>query len=134
MQNIPLQALPNQSMQVPIDDNQWDISLKLTNGTISVTISLNEILLVENVRIVANTLILPYRYEENNNGNFVLSTQSFNIPDYTQFSITQMLFYITPEELTTARNSVPVIITADDFDPAAGTLPLRFAPQGYRLA
>lgn len=121
-------------MQVPIDDNQWDISLRLTNGTISTTISLNQVVIVENLRVVANSLILPYLYEESGNGNFILSTQNFQIPDYTQFSITQMLFYITPDELTAARNSVPTIITADDFDPAAGTLPLRFAPQGYTLA
>lgn len=132
MQNVPLQNLPNQELSIPLDNNQWDISLRSANGTIAATFTLNGIVLIENVRVVAGMRMLPYKYLEN--GNFALITQSFEIPDYTKFGITQSLLYFSQDELNAVRNFNPVIITANDFDPNAGSLPLRFAPQGYILA
>lgn len=130
-QVVPLQALPNQSLQIPLDSNQWDISLKAANGFIAATFTLNGVIVQENVHLVSQQMILQYDYEEN--GNFALITQNDEIPDYTQFGITQQLTYLSQAELLAVRTNEPVIITAADFDPE-GALPLRFSPQGYVLA
>lgn len=130
MQNIPIQALPNQTLSVPLDNNQWDISIKTTNGTVSVTLVLNGIVIIENLRAVAGTRIIPDKYQES--GNFAIITQNFQIPDYTQFGNTQTLVYISAAELSALRVPLGEPITPEEFDPN-GALPLRYKPVGYEL-
>lgn len=132
MQNIPTQTIPNQEFSIVLDDNQWDITLKTTNGAVAVTLALNQVTVIENLRAVANTRIIPSEYEEA--GNFAITTLNQAVPDYTQFGVTQNLIYISEAELEALRTpSSSPIITASDFDPL-GALPLRFAPAGYVLA
>jgi hypothetical protein len=128
MQSIPLQAIPNQSFSITLDGNQWNFTLKTTNGVISVTLAKNNVTLIENMRAVANGLIIPAKYLED--GNFLFLTQNFQLPDYTQFGVTQLLIYITAAELTASRTPTSSIITVASFSPIAA-LPLRFAPTGY---
>ncbi len=129
MQSIPLQAIPNQSFSITLDKNQWNFTLKTTNGVIAVTLAKNNVTIIENLRAVANTVIIPAPYLED--GNFLFLTQNFQLPDYTQFGITQLLIYIPAAELAASRiPSVDPIVRVSDFNPIAA-LPLRFAPQGY---
>jgi len=128
---VPLQAIPNQQLLTVLDDNQWDISVRITNGTISVSLALNGVFIIENQRAVAGSLIIPAKYLEN--GNFAIVTQNQEIPDYTQFGVTQSLIYLSPTELAAYRTPPSLPITAAFFNPIAA-LPLRFAPQGYTLA
>lgn len=131
MQQIPIQALPNQAFSIPLDDNQWDFTIRTANGTIAVTLVRNGTMIIENMRAVAGMKIIPSIYEEA--GNFAFITQNFQVPDYTQFGTTQQLIYISADELTALRVPPPGIITPADFDPNAD-LPLRIFPQGYVLA
>lgn len=128
MQSVPLQAIPNQSFSITLNKIQWNFTIITTNGVTSVTLSKNNITLIENMRVVANGLVIPARYQED--GNFMFLTQSFQLPYYTEFGITQLLVYIIPEELAASRVITPLPIVAADFNPIAA-LPLRFAPQGY---
>ncbi len=130
MQLIPLQALPSQTFSVPLDGNQWDFVIKTTNGTISVSLALNGVPVVSNARAVAGMRIIADEYQEA--GNFVFITQSFQIPDYTQFGISQQLIYMSAADLAEARELPPEPLTPADFDPNAA-LPLRLFPQGYVL-
>lgn len=130
MQGIPLQTLPNQAFSIVLDNNEWSFSLKTTNGETSVSVTLNNNLIIENTRAVANALIIPSEYEEANSGNFLFLTQNFELPYYTAFGITQILVYLTAAELDTIRAPVAYPIVASDFNPIA-PVPLRFAPQGY---
>lgn len=130
MQLITIQALPNQKFSIPLDSNEWGISIKDANGAICFSLTLNGSIVIENIRAVAGMRIIPAQYEEA--GNFALITQDQEIPDYTQFGITQSLVYISQDELNAIRSDNPIPITASDFDPL-GALPLRFAPQGYTL-
>lgn len=131
MKNIPIQALPNQAFTIALDNNQWDISIKTTNGTISVTMARNGVVIIENLRAVGGMRIIPSVYEEA--GNFVIVTQNYEVPDYTKFGTTQQLIYASADELSLLRTTTPGILTAADFDPNAA-LPLRLFPQGYTLA
>jgi hypothetical protein len=128
MQNIPIQAIPNQQFSTVIDNNRWDISLKTTNGTVSCTLLRNGETIVDNARCVSGMRIIPCIYQEN--GNFAFVSQLQELPDYNKFGVTQFMIYLSPDELAVIRTPPPAIITSDFFDPLAA-LPLRFAPQGY---
>jgi hypothetical protein len=130
MQIIPLQAIANQSFTVVLDSNQWDFVIKSTNGTVSVSLNLNSIDVLDNARAVGNTLIIPCQYQEQQSGNFFILVQNFQLPDYTQFGVTQNLIYVSESELSTLRQPPSYPITAAFFNPDGG-LPLRFSPQGY---
>lgn len=129
MQQIPLQAVPNQSFSLLVDSNSWDITLKATGGIMSISLTLNNVDLYDSLRVVAGQFVIPYEYQEA--GNFLFITQSQQLPDYTQFGVTQQLIYISPAELAAARVPMTGLITAADFNPIAA-LPLRFSPQGYQ--
>lgn len=131
MQNIPIQAIPNQKFSVPLDGNQWDVAIRAVNGSIAVTLTLNGAVVIENMHIVSGMRIIPSRYEES--GNFTLITVNFEVPDYTKFGTTQQLLYASAIELTAQRIPTPGVLTVADFDQNAA-LPLRLFPQGYTLA
>lgn len=131
MQIIPLQAIPNQEFTVVLDNNQWNITLKTVINITAASLSLNGVTLLDNTRCVANGLIIPYQYLEA--GNFLFLTQNFQLPDYTQFGITQFLVYLSATDLIALRATPTLPLTTADFDPIAA-LPLRFSPQGYIAA
>lgn len=131
MQAVTLQAIPNQQFSLVVDESRWDITVRTTNDTISVSIMRDGVSVIENYRIVSGVLIIPAKYQES--GNFILFTKSFEIPDYTKFGVTQSLFYISAADLELYRAPTDPPITAEYFDPIAA-LPLRFAPSGYTLA
>lgn len=131
MQTIPIQAIPNQQFSIVLDNNRWDISLKTTNGTVSCSLARNGVSIVENARAVAGMRIIPAIYQEA--GNFAIISQNQQIPEYTQFNVTQFMIYLSSADLDLIRVPAPLPITASYFDPL-GALPLRFAPQGYELA
>lgn len=128
MQNVPIKRVPNQQFSIVLDDNRWDISLKTTNGTVSVSMTRNNVPIVMNARAVAGMRILPCAYQED--GNFAIATQNQEIPFYDSFGVSQFLVYLSAAELAEIRVPSPALITAAYFDPIAA-LPLRFAPQGY---
>jgi hypothetical protein len=131
MMTIPVQAISNQELLVVLDNNQWTITVKSTNGSISVSLSINGTSIADSVRAVAGGFIIQSEYQEA--GNFAFLCQDFTIPDYTQFGITQFLTYFSQAELDALRVAEKPPFTVADFNPIAG-LPLRFAPQGYTLA
>lgn len=131
MMTIPLQALSNQSILTVLDNNQWSITVKSTNGTISVSLELNGESVCDNARAVAGGFIIQSEYQES--GNFAILCQDFLVPDYTQFGVTQFLTYFSEAELIALRVAELPPFTVADFNPIAG-LPLRFAPQGYNIA
>ena len=134
MQTIPIQAIPSQTFTfIDPSSNSWDIGIRNVSMQMAFSVALNGVQLIQNVCAVAGYRIIPYDYLEN--GNFVLITQSFQVPDYNQFGITQSLVFLEQSEIDAFRvplNSLP-LLTTNSFDPN-GALPLRFAPQGYTVA
>ena len=133
LQAIPIQAVPNQQFSIVLDNNNWVFIIRLTNGCMSVTLSLNTVTIIENMRVVAGQLVIPSQYEEMSAGNFIFLTQNNQLPDWSQFNITQSLVYASASDLASFRTPSSPPITASDFNPL-GALPLRFQPTGYVLA
>lgn len=131
MQNIPIQALPSQTFTyVDPENNQWNISVQLVIAQMAFSFTLNGTPLIKNVTAVAGIRIIPYDYLEN--GNFVIITQSQQVPDYRQFGTTQHLLFLEAADIKAFRQPIRDLIRVvpTSFDPNGG-LPLRFAPQGY---
>jgi hypothetical protein len=128
MQTLPIQAIANQQFSTVLDNNRWNISIRSTNGTVSVSMTRNDVLIIENLRAVSGMRIIPAQYQEA--GNFALITQSGEIPDYTKFGVTQTLIYLSAAELVVIREPQSPPVTTAFFNPI-GALPLRFSPQNY---
>ncbi len=134
MQTVPIQAIPSQTFTfIDPSNNTWEIGVRSVAMQVAFSITLNGVLLIQNVCAVAGYRIIPYDYLEL--GNFVLITQNLQVPDYAQFGINQTLVFLSETDILAFRAPLSSLslITTGDFD-ANGALPLRFAPQGYALA
>lgn len=98
MRDIPLDAVPNQSLSVTVDDNRWQLLFKEANGVMVVTITLNELLILSSHRLVANEPMIPYEYLQGS-GGFILYTINDEIPWWTDFGLRHTLLYYSEEEL-----------------------------------
>lgn len=101
MIDVSIQALPNQSLSIQLDGFRYDITIKEANGVMSASVVRDGETLVDNVRLVSGTPVLPYRYQEQ--GNFALTTLDEELPYYTAFGITQFLVYLNDAELAALR-------------------------------
>lgn len=104
MINVSIQAIPNQSLTVQLDNNLYNMSIKAANGVMCIDVLRNNETLLTGERLTAGTPILPYQYLENESGNFLLLTNNDDLPDYTQFGVTQSLVYASNDELVAIRN------------------------------
>jgi hypothetical protein len=110
MINIPLQAIPNQSLSIQLDNNSFDIRIHSCDNTpqtpgtptMSISISVNGAVIIDNQRMIPSWVLIGYRYLEN--GNFLMVTENDEYPDYNQFGITQYLIYASAAELEALRN------------------------------
>jgi hypothetical protein len=106
MQNIPLAAIPNQSLSVRLDGLQYDLRLHdCGNGVTTLDITINDVPLITGTRIMPNYPIIPSKYLEQ--GNFVLETQNDEYPDYTRFGVTQYLIYASQAEIEAINVTTP---------------------------
>lgn len=103
MNNIPLQTIPNQAFSVTLNGARFDISLHAGIGVMSASITINDIIKIENVRCTAGTFLLPYLYEEF--GNFLFFNLNNEIIFYPNFGSTQSLVYISPDDLNYLRGT-----------------------------
>ena len=103
MIQIPLDAIPNQSLSIRLDNHFYNIIIKSPLNVPCATIVRDNVEIISNFRIVGGSLILPYRYLENNAGNFILLTSNEDLPEYTKFGISQTLLFISDSELGAFR-------------------------------
>ncbi len=101
MKTLNLQAIPNQTISFVDNQNLFDIAIKSVLSVTTCSISVNNTPILANTRIITGFPIILYPYLET--GNFVLLTNSDELPDYTQFGITQFLIYGNQEELNAIR-------------------------------
>lgn len=97
-QIIPLQTIANQSFTIFLDGSNYDFTIKETNGVMSVNIVRDGEILQQGERAVAQGLLLPYKYQEL--GNFMFLTQNGELPFYTKFNSTQVLYYFSIDEIS----------------------------------
>jgi len=101
MITIDLAAIPNQTLGIRLGDDLYAITVKAARGIMCADIIRNDIPIVTGSRIVSGAPLIPYRYLES--GNFVIFTENDEYPDYTKFGDSQMLEYLSAEELGVIR-------------------------------
>lgn len=97
MIQLSLQALPNQSFSVTLDDDFYDITVHQAYDTMCATIVKNNELILSGQRIIPGFPIIPYLYRSIS--NFVLTTLNDALPDYSQFNVSQFLVYASSFEV-----------------------------------
>ena len=108
MLNIPLQAIPNQSFSVQIDNNTYDLSIYDCGNIMAVDIAINNTIIVTGSRAVPLNFLLPYRYLEN--GNFLITSLDDEYPDWRRFGLDQFLIFASQAELNVIR--IPPSVSA----------------------
>ena len=98
---IPIQAIPNQSFSAQLDGQTYDIRLHDCGDITAADISINNTVVVTGVRAVPDNFLIPYRYLEN--GNFFITSDDDEYPDWRRFGLDQFLVYISQAELNTFR-------------------------------
>jgi len=101
---IPLQAVPNQSFSVLLDNQQYEIAFReIGNSAMAVSMSLNGVVLMSNARFCADDPLIAHPYLEGDGGNFFFVSDDKQIPYYTFFDVTQKLYYLAAAEMADAR-------------------------------
>lgn len=98
MLDLNLQTLPNQEFSVDINGLKLDVAIRTAINVMVADVSIDDVVLIRGVRLVAGAPILPYPYISTW-GNLVLYTGSDELPWWENFGVNQMLYYLTPEEL-----------------------------------
>jgi len=101
MQQIPIEALPNQSFSIRLDDSFYQITIKETAGVMVMDIVRDSVTVIIGTRLTAGAPVIPYQYMEQ--GNFVFSNIGDEVIYYDKFGISQLLFYLSPSDLLEAR-------------------------------
>jgi hypothetical protein len=102
MIEVPLQAVPNQSLTVTLEASRYALTLKETHGVMSIDIVRDEVELLRGHRVVAGAPLLPYRFLHDG-GNFALLTENDELPYYASFGFTQQLVYLTAAEVAALK-------------------------------
>lgn len=101
MKRIDIQAVPNQSFSARLENSRYDFVIKETAGVMSMTISRDNIKLLDNVRITSGAPIIPYIYLEQ--GNFAIVNENEDLIYYDKFGVSQFLVYASTAELLELR-------------------------------
>lgn len=97
MREIMLHPVPNQRIDVSVGGIAWRIDIKAVTGGMAATVWADNDLLISGTRILANSLIIPFKYLAIH-GNFIIDC-SGNPIDWRLFGRSQALYFIEPEEL-----------------------------------
>ncbi|ATG17008.1 hypothetical protein AB7092_08820 [Providencia rettgeri] len=84
MQEIPLNAVPNQRLRVSLGDDEWELTIKVARSVMLCDIKRNDDMLIQGVRVMPNQPLIPYRYLAGN-GNFAFITDNDELPWWEQF-------------------------------------------------
>jgi hypothetical protein len=96
-QTIPLDVQPNQELTVRLDDFRYVLRFKEAAGVMVVDVTRDGVVLLEASRVLAGEPLIPYKWMEG--GNFILTTEDDELPDWQQFGVTQTLVYLTVAEV-----------------------------------
>jgi len=98
---VPIAAVPNQTFSISLNNMRYDIAIYVARNIMAIDIERDNETLVLGLRLVPNSLVIPYKYLEE--GNFIILTDDEEYPYYTQFGISQQLLYASSAELLSLR-------------------------------
>jgi translation initiation factor IF-1 len=99
MIDVNLQQLPNQEFSIALENSRYVVRVVQTNTMMAITITKDDVVLIQNQRLLPNDFILRSNLVDADSGNFFMLVQDESIPVYTAFGVTQFLTYIDSDEL-----------------------------------
>lgn len=105
MRVIELAQVPNQSFSVTLEGVRWDLTIKQANTSMAMDAVADGVEVVRGQRIVAGMPIIPYHYLQQD-GNFLITTENDQLPDWERFDLDQVLIYATFNEIASADREV----------------------------
>lgn len=103
IQTLALASVPNQTFTAVLDGDRYEIAIYVVGSTMAVDVTRNEIAIVTGMRIVGTQFFIPYiAYYGGQHGNFLLQTVNDDLPDYTQFGMSQTLVYMSFSDILDA--------------------------------
>ncbi len=97
IQRIPIEVLPNQSLEVLLGGRRYSLSIKCIGDSMAITIVRDDVTIIEGLIIPANEPLIPYKYLED--GNFVMRSDGDEIPYYENFGSSVRLLWVSQDEL-----------------------------------
>lgn len=101
MIDIALAAVPNQSLSVQLNEQQYDLHFRDLGDCMAVSVERGGEFIIRGARLLPGVPVLPYRYQEE--GNFLMLTEGDALPYFDQFGVTQFLVYMTQDEIDALR-------------------------------
>ncbi len=101
-EQIPLIATEKQSLSLLLENIRYDLTVKLCNGIMAVTVIRDGVTVIENRRAVASVPVIPGGPREF--GNFIFITQDDDLPYWDKFGGSQQFFYLTVAEMEAMRD------------------------------
>ncbi len=118
MINIALQAIPNQSLSIQLDNINYDININScgfvipnndeTNNIMAFDITINNVITVTGIRAVNGFPIIPSEYLSL--ANFTIVTDNDEYPNYLRFGIDQFLIYASADEIAQIQAGTFVVL------------------------
>lgn len=90
---IFLNAIPNQTFQLIIGQNNFQLTIKTLRENTYMSITINEQKISENIRCFSNDIVYPYNYDIPT--VFCWLCQDMKDPYYTKFGTLHKLLYIS---------------------------------------
>lgn len=90
---IFLNAIPNQTFQLIIGQNNFQLTIKTLRENTYMSITINEQKISENIRCFSNDIVYPYNYDIPT--VFCWLCQDMKDPHYTEFGTLHKLLYIS---------------------------------------
>lgn len=102
---IPLEAIPNQTLNIAPDSHEYELTVRtMQNGYCVISISRDGVAIINSARCTSSYYVLPYAYLESDSGNFVWSMPDGEYPQYKNFGISNLLYFVPLSELEAFRN------------------------------
>lgn len=103
-QTINLAPVASQTVSCRLGGKRYVLTFKSIGGVVLSTIIREGVTIISGERCVAGALLLPYKSQEDDSGNFAfVIDDGETIPNYLAFGDTQILVYYTAAELEAAR-------------------------------
>jgi len=96
---VTISAIANQQISFQEDDTRYVMRITSSGTTVAVTLSINEKIVMDGVRTVLGSLIIPFDYLRAGGGNLIFTSDNENLLTYQAFGITQFLLYLSVDEL-----------------------------------
>lgn len=105
MRRVILEKTANQEFNLTIDDRRYKISLREgENQMMLATIEIDGEIVIQGLRCLPSTPLLPYSYTEW--GNFIFVTENNEFPYWEKFGSSQRLLYVTRAEVEDPANEL----------------------------